>query len=258
VTPLLADIVEHLDELLDTAHTPDYPPALNGLQLENSGRVSRVAGAVDLSLRAIENAASIGAQLLVVHHGMYWGGLQSMTGWRYRRIRALFDHDIALYSSHLPLDRHQTLGNNVLLARALDLVPTGGFAHFDTIPIGVRGESDLDTTELAARAAAFARLHGGEARVSEIASGRRTRAWGICTGAGVDADTLAEAARLGLDTLIAGEGAHWTTVEAPERGLAIIYAGHYATETLGVRALAEHVGRHFDIPWSFIAAPTGT
>jgi dinuclear metal center YbgI/SA1388 family protein len=256
--PPLSEIVAHLDDLLDTARTPDYPAALNGLQVENSGQVTRVAAAVDASQRAIDGAIQANAHLLIVHHGLFWSGLQPLAGRSYRRISALLSHDVAVYSAHLPLDRHPTLGNNVLLAQRLNLVPSGEFAHFEGMPIGVRGISDIATADLVARADAFAREHGGEARVSAVAGNRRTRAWGVCTGAGADADTLDEAERLGLDTLIVGEGPHWTTVEAPERGLVIIYAGHYATETLGVRALAEHLGQRFDIPWSFVAAPTGT
>jgi dinuclear metal center YbgI/SA1388 family protein len=256
--PPLPDIVTYLDDLLDTRETPDYPPAVNGLQFENSGQVARVAAAVDASQRAIDGAVAAGAQLLLVHHGLFWSGLQPTVGRFYRRARALFTHDLAVYSSHLPLDRHPTLGNNVLLARELGLEPTGGFARFETVSIGVRGIADLTTADLVARATAFARGHGGDTRASAFQDGRRTRAWGVCTGAGASADTLDEAARLGLDTLIVGEGPHWTAVDAPERGLVIIYAGHYATETLGVRALAEHVGQQFGIPWSFIAAPTGT
>jgi dinuclear metal center YbgI/SA1388 family protein len=238
--------------------TPDYSPALNGLQLQNSGQVNRVAAAVDASQRAIDGAVAAKAQLLIVHHGLYWGGLQAIVGPRYARLRTLISHDIAVYSSHLPLDRHPVFGNNVLLARALGLVPTAGFAQFQSLPIGVRGTADVATAELAERAAAFAREQGGEARVTALSDGRRTRAWGICTGAGAGAETLDEAVSLGLDTLIVGEGPHWTAVDAPERGLVIIYAGHYATETLGVRALVEAVGQRFGIPWSFIPAPTGT
>ncbi len=256
--PPLSAIVDYLNDLLDTQHTPDYPPALNGLQFENSGQVARVAAAVDGSQRAIDGAAAAGAQLLLVHHGLFWSGLQPVVGRFFRRARTLIAHDLAVYSSHLPLDRHPTLGNNVLLARELGLHPTGEFAPFETVSIGVRGTADVATADLVARARAFAQQHGGDARVSAFEDGRRTRAWGVCTGAGAGADTLDQAARLAIDTLIVGEGPHWTAVDAPERGLVIIYAGHYATETLGVRALAEHVGQQFDIPWSFIAAPTGS
>lgn len=258
LVPTLSEIVAHLDAFLDTAKTPDYPAALNGLQVENSGQVSRVAAAVDASQRAIDGAIQANAQLLIVHHGLFWSGLQPVAGRLYRRIHALLSHDIALYGAHLPLDRHPTLGNNVLLARRLNLVPTGEFARYEGVAIGVRGAADIATADLVARADAFAREHAGEARVSAFADNRRTRKWGVCTGAGASADTLDEAESLGLDTLIVGEGPHWTAVDAPERGLVIIYAGHYATETLGVRALAEHLGERFDVPWSFVVAPTGT
>lgn len=254
----LSDIVRYLDDLLDSAQVPDYAPALNGLQVENGGHVGRIAAAVDASQRAIDGAVAANAQLLLVHHGLFWGGLKPIVGRLHRRMQTLITHDLAVYASHLPLDRHPTLGNNVLLARALALAPTGEFAQFQGTPIGVRGTGDVATADLVARAQAFARQHGGEARTTPAGDGRRTRAWGICTGAGADASTLDEAARLGLDTLIVGEGPHWTAVEAPERDLVIIYAGHYATETLGVRALAEAVGRQFDLPWVFIPAPTGT
>ena len=157
----------------------------------------------------------------------------------------------------MPLDRHPTLGNNVLLARALDLQPTGEFAQFQSIAVGVLGTTDIATGELLDRATAFAVKQGGDARASEFAPDRRTRSWAICTGGGASVDTLNEATRLGIDTLIVGEGPHWTAVEAPERVSSSIYAGHYATETLGVRALAENLEAHFDLPWTFITAPTG-
>ncbi len=231
---------------------------MNGLQVANSGRpVARVAAAVDASARTIDATIALGADLLIVHHGLFWSGLQPLGGAAYARTRALLDHDVAVYASHLPLDRHPTLGNNVLLARALGLTPSGPFAHVQAVPIGVRGETDQPTETLLVAAATYAGRWGGRAIASAIDTGRHTHRWGICSGAGADAATLAEAESLGLDTLIVGEGPHWTAVQAPERGLVIIYAGHYATETLGVRALAEYVAATADIPWSFIDAPTG-
>ena len=146
-----------------------------------------------------------------------------------------------MYSSHLPLDRHALYGNNALLAAELGLEPAAEFARFKTISIGVCGKGDIKTTELAERADAFARKHGGAVRTTPITALRRTRAWAICTGAGGSTETLNEARERGIDTLIVGEGPHHTAVDADEIGIAVIYAGHYATETLGVRALAAHV-----------------
>ena len=253
----LGTIAAHLDELLSTRDTPDYAGALNGLQFENRAPIARVAAAVDLSRRTIDAAGREGANLLLVHHGMFWGGVQRVVGATYERVRMLLEHDIAVYASHLPLDAHPSLGNNVLLARHLGLEPTDTFARFQSVAIGVAGTEEIETAALLARAEEFARANGGGARASELVAGRHTRRWAICTGAGASTETLREARESGIDTLIVGEGPHHTAVDAPEAGIVIIYAGHYATETLGVRALAEHVSRTFDIPWTFLEAPTG-
>ena len=253
----LQEIVARLDDWLRTAEIPDYPGAVNGLQVQNAGDVRGIAAAVDLSRRTIEGAIAAGANLLLVHHGAFWGGVQPVRGAWYERLRLLFAHDVAVYASHLPLDLHPELGNNVLLARALQLEPDAGFGRFQSLTIGVRGTCAVDTAELLGRADAFARRHGGAAIATPVADGRHTRRWAICTGAGASSDTIREAAAAGVDTLIVGEGPHHTAVEAPEAGLVIIYAGHYATETLGVRALAERVAAEFEVPWTFIEAPTG-
>jgi dinuclear metal center YbgI/SA1388 family protein len=253
----LADIAAYLDRLLDTSGIPDYPGALNGIQFANRAPVRAIAAAVDVSRRVLEHAVAAGANLVLVHHGMFWGGAQRVIGPAYERTRLLVEHDVAVYASHLPLDAHPTFGNNVLLAKALGLEPTQGFARYKTIDIGVRGESDIDTAELFRRADALARSHGGGARGVLVDPGRRTRRWGICTGAGASSETLQEAQAFALDTLIVGEGPHHTAVAAGEADIAVIYAGHYATETLGVSAIAEHLTATFGIPSTFIDAPTG-
>jgi dinuclear metal center YbgI/SA1388 family protein len=253
----LPELAAWLDALLRTTEIPDYPPAQNGVQLAHQGPVTRVAAAVDFSARTAHEAATRGANLLLVHHGMFWGGARAIVGPAYERLRVLLAHDVAVYASHLPLDAHPELGNNVLLARALGLEPTAGFARFQTVEVGVRGECDLPTAELVARARAFARAQQGDVVATPHAPEQRTRRWGICTGAGASSDSIREALALGIDTLIVGEGPHHTAVDAADHGLVVIYAGHYATETLGVRALAERIEREFGIPWFFIEAPTG-
>jgi dinuclear metal center YbgI/SA1388 family protein len=250
-------IAAHLDELLSTSTIPDYDRALNGLQFENRAPIRRVAAAVDYSERALALAIEDGANLLIVHHGMYWSGTHRLIGHHARRLRLLVEHDIAVYSSHLPLDVHPTLGNNALLAAELALHPTGTFGRFGSLPIGLRGETDVATEDLASRTAAFSRRHASEVRVTAREPERRTRRWAILTGAGADSQTLVEAQSLGIDTMIVGEGPHHTAVEAPERNVVIIYAGHYATETLGVQALARYTAEHFQLAWSFVDVPTG-
>ncbi len=250
-------IVAHLDAVLRTHDVPDYPGALNGLQVQHVGPVRRVAVAVDASIRTIAGTIDAGANLLIVHHGLFWNGVQPMRGRVYERMRHLLLNDIAVYSAHLPLDVHPTLGNNALLARALGLDPSEGFARFQSIAVGVMGNADVATSALAATAAEIARAEGGSLVSVGVSPGRRTRRWAICTGAGASTDTLREAADAGVDTLIVGEGPHHTAVEADELGLAVLYAGHYATETFGVRALGEEIEARFELPWTFIAGPTG-
>ena len=253
----LHDVAQHLDALLRTADVPDYAGALNGIQVENATPIRRVAVAVDASLRTIDGAITAGANLLIVHHGLFWSGAQALRGRTYQRFQRLIASDVAVYSSHLPLDIHPTVGNNVLLARALGLEPDGRFSRYQTIQVGMTGATDLETASLVARADAIARAEGGAVVSVGVQPGRRTRRWAICSGAGASSDSLREAAEKNVDTLIVGEGPQHTAVEAMELGIAVLYVGHYATETFGVRALGAELERSFQLPWSFVAAPTG-
>jgi dinuclear metal center YbgI/SA1388 family protein len=253
----LAAIADHLDAILGTDTLPDYPGAFNGVQLENSAPISAIAAAVDVSRRTIDAVLERGANLLLVHHGLFWGGAVPITGMVYNRLRALIANDVAVYSSHLPLDAHPTFGNNVLLARALDLEPSAGFARYKTFDIGVRGECDRPTHTILRRVEEFAHTNGGSVRCTGFDADHRTRRWGICSGAGASSETLLEAHEHGLDTLVVGEGPHHTAVAADDLGIVVMYAGHYVTETLGVRALADHLTSIFGIPSTFISAPTG-
>lgn len=257
MTATLEAITAHLDALLDVARIPDYPNSVNGVQCTHQGPVRSVASAVDVSARTIRLSAAAGANLLLVHHGLFWNGLQPLTTHHYARVRLLFENDMAVYSAHLPLDAHARFGNSRLLADHLRLSVSGGFAYHKETACGVQGSSDLSTSDLFSAVAAFSKSHGGAAIISEAKPNKRTRRWAICSGAGAGVSTLAEAVADGIDTLIVGEGPHWTAVEAPERDLTIIYAGHYATETLGVRAIGAHVTDTFGIPHHVIDAPTG-
>jgi len=253
----LGDIAAYLDDLLRTNEVPDYRGALNGIQVEHIGPVTRCAVAVDASSRTIEGAVAQGANLLIVHHGLYWAGVQPLRGHVYERIRRLIANDIAVYASHLPLDLHPDVGNNVLLARELGLTPASGFGRFETIDVGVKGACDVATAVLVQRCEQVSRREGGHLVAVGLTPDRRTTRWAICTGAGASSDTLREAKAAQVDTLIVGEGPHHTAIEAEELGIAVLYVGHYATETFGVRALGAEIERRFGVPWSFIAAPTG-
>jgi dinuclear metal center YbgI/SA1388 family protein len=230
---------------------PDYPQALNGLQVESRGPIRRVAGAVDASEEAIAAAIDRGVDLLIVHHGIFWDGLLPVTGRRYRKISTLLEANTALYSAHLPLDSHPELGNAAQLMRELGLVPRAGFGAFQEVKVGLEGTTSGTREEWREKIAATV---GGEVRL--VPGGpREISRVAVVTGAG--ASFIRDAAEAGIDTLLTGEGAHHTALDAMEFGVNVFYAGHYATETWGVRALAARVGEEFDLPWEFIDLPTG-
>jgi dinuclear metal center YbgI/SA1388 family protein len=247
----VSELVAYLNSYLRVAEIPDAPNALNGLQVANAGTVSRVAAAVDLCEATVRLAAEQGADFLLVHHGLFWGGLGPLTERRYRRVAGLVKHNIALYSAHLPLDLHPDVGNNAVLARQLSVTLRGAFGEEYDVPIGVWGEVDELRTVLGQR---LTSLLGGAPRLLPFGP-ERARRVGIVTGAA--GSLIGQAAAAGLDTYITGEGPHHTFFDAEELGVNVFYAGHYATETVGVKALAEHLRTRFDLPWTFLDHPTG-
>ncbi|MFP4623803.1 MAG: Nif3-like dinuclear metal center hexameric protein [Gemmatimonadota bacterium] len=247
----LDEIVEYLDEYLNVAEIPDYPDALNGLQVASEGPIGKVVVAVDATEASILEAVARGADLLVVHHGLFWDGNRPVTGRRYRRLRALLDGGCALYGAHLPLDVHPEVGNNAVLARALGVEVEGTFGDHQGTPVGVHGRLDLSREGLCAR---LDELLGR--RVKMIPGGaERVRRVGVLTGGG--GGFTGAALEAGLDALVTGEGSHHTYFDAMEGGLNLYYGGHYATETWGVRALGAHLGERFGLEWEFVDLPTG-
>lgn len=251
-------LVRYLDAELRTAEVPDYDAALNGLQLANSGApVSRVAAAVDFSTGTVAGAIRERANLLIVHHGMFWRGAHRLVDTSYERLRSAIVGDLAIYASHIPLDLHPVFGNNILLAKELQLVSDGAFGRYRGVEIGVTGSSDVATQVLLDRVRAFSARFNTTAVSTSFPEGRKTRRWAIITGAGASTDSIEEARERGVDTFIVGEGAHHTAVQAMELGLVVVYAGHYATETVGVRALATHLSERFAVSSVFVNVPTG-
>jgi dinuclear metal center YbgI/SA1388 family protein len=259
----LADIVGYLDQYLRIREVPDETNAVNGLQAMNaSGLVGRIIAGVDASLATIaaaggREAGTTGAlpqpTLLLVHHGLFWDGNVPLTGRRHQKVRALFDNDIALYSAHIPLDVHAEVGNNHVLARMLQLRDVQPFDLYRGISIGVQGTLD-PAVPREALATNLGTLVGGSPRLIPGGPSTSRRVGIISGGAG---DRIRAAAEAGLDTFVTGEGAHHTYFDATELGVNAIYAGHYATETVGVKALAEHLSAQFGIPWEFHDHPTG-
>lgn len=253
-TPVaLGDLAAYLDQYLRIREVPDEPGAVNGLQVENeSGLIGRIVAAVDASQATIDGAGS-GPALILVHHGLFWDGNVAVTGRRYRRLAGLMRRDVALYAAHIPLDVHPDVGNNAVLAQALGLSELGPFDSYKGIAIGVRGQysTALSRQSLVER---LDRLLNTSARV--VPGGPELiRSVGVITGG---AGSRVGAARdAGLDAFVTGEGAHHTYFDAMELGVNVIYAGHYATEQVGVKALAAHLSDRFGLPWEFHDHPTG-
>jgi dinuclear metal center YbgI/SA1388 family protein len=247
----LSEAVTWLDEILRIRDVPDYPAALNGLQVANSGSFKRIAAAVDASHETIRRAIAGGCDLLLVHHGLFWDGPQPVTGRRYRRLKLLLENDIAVYSAHLPLDVHPELGNNVLLARALGIEVDDNFGIYSGTPVGVCGRLSIGREALTAR---LDDLLGGRIKLIPGGPEKISRVGVITGGAG---SMIGDAVTAGLDAFVTGEGAHHTYFDAMEAGINVYYGGHYATETFGVRALAEKLAAKAGVEWEFIDCPTG-
>ena len=245
-------LVAYLDGYLHIKEeVADAPEAMNGLQVSNAGDVTRIGAAVDLCQATVRMAAAQRVDFLLVHHGMFWGGLRPVVGPAYTRLAGLIQNNIALYAAHLPLDRHAEVGNNVLLARLLGLELRGDFAEYHGAPIGVWGDYSRSRDDLTAT---ITRTLGAAPRVLPFGP-ERVRRVGVVTGSG--GSLIGQAAAAGLDTLVTGEGKHASFFDAEELGVNVFYAGHYATETLGVKALAEHLSAKFGLPWVFLDHPTG-
>jgi dinuclear metal center YbgI/SA1388 family protein len=247
----LDEVVKYLDAELKTSSISDYSGAMNGLQLANYGEIKRVLAAVDASLPVIKKAATGGPGLLLVHHGMFWQGAQPVTGAFYQKLKIAMDAGLAVYSSHLPLDVHPELGNNILLCRALGIRNIEPFFDQKGLSLGLSGTWPGSRTELgeALKSVLGDHVHlcpGGSEAVSKV---------GLITG-GAGSEVVKVAAA-GVDTFITGEGPHWSYPLAEELELNVFYGGHYATETFGVKALANRIAEKFTLPWEFIDHPTG-
>lgn len=251
--PALTDLIRSANDWLSLDTIADYPGALNGLQLANSGQVMKIAAAVDACLPVIEEACATGVNLLVVHHGLFWQGAQRIEGALYRKLKLAMDHDLAIYSAHLPLDVHPELGNNALLYAALELEPAARpFSPWKGMDLGLRATVEISRDALLAKVAAATGTTphfcpGGPTAVKEI---------GVITGGA--GSQIHELAATGIDTFLTGEGPHWSYTAAEELGINLIYAGHYATETFGVKALAARWAAEFPgLTATFIDHPTG-
>ena len=247
----LSDIVSYKDEFLRIREVGDWDNALNGLQIENSSRVTRVGVAVDVSTRVLTEAAKRKVDLLIVHHGLFWSGLQPVRSALRRQLQLAFENDIALYSAHLPLDIHPKVGNNAQLVAALGLRSAQPFLEVKGQPIGLKVRASMPRSELVRK---LRTALNSPVKVFNFGP-KQTRTIGIVTGAA--GSEIYRVAQKNIDTFITGEAPHWAAVAAEELGMNLLLGGHYATEVFGVKALAAHLSRRFKIPSEFIDCPTG-
>ncbi len=245
--PKLSEIVEFCDTYTRQRSIKDFPGAHNGLQIENNGTVTKVAAAVDAGQIPFEKAIAAKTDFLICHHGLFWNAPVPLTKHNYKKVKTAIDGNLAVYSSHLPLDCHLEIGNNVLLANALKLKRIGSFLSYEgndmaTIAIGPDG----GRKELAKRLKTqfpdtYQAIEYGSEHPERIA---------ILTGSGQSAVEQLRANE--IDTLITGELRQHQFNMAQELGLNLYPCGHYATEVFGVKSLAKKISEQFDIEWSFI------
>jgi dinuclear metal center YbgI/SA1388 family protein len=244
-------IVEYTNSYLRIGEINDWDNALNGLQVENSGGINKIGAAVDVSTRVLNIAAKEGVEFLIVHHGLFWPGLQPITRSLHRQVRIALENDIAIYSAHLPLDVHPVVGNNVRLALSLGLKSPKQFLEEKGQLVGLKAGVSMSREEL------IRKLERSlEGRVKAFNFGpKRIRTIAVVTGAA--GSEIYRVAAEGIDTFITGEAPHWAAIAAEELGINLLLGGHYASETFGVKVLAAHLSKRLKIPWTFIDCPTG-
>ena len=241
----LKDITAFCDERTRNEEIQDFPGACNGLQVQSESEILKIGAAVDAGQIPFQLAVEEGVDLLIVHHGLFWSPIQPITGSSYQKLLTLLKGNLALYSSHLPLDCHPEIGNNALLARLLELDVSDTFLPFEGVDIGLITEG-IPLKALKARLVEnfgpkFTSIEFGSTKPKKIA---------IVSGSGASA--VGELKRLGIDTLVTGELKQNHFNQAQEENLNLLLCGHYATEVFGVCALAEEVSQQFDIPWTFL------
>jgi dinuclear metal center YbgI/SA1388 family protein len=245
------ELVAYLDSYLRIAEIKDYGP--QGLQVEGREEVHLIVGTVDAHLPCVEAALLEGADLLLVHHGIFWGGARPLAGGYGRLVRSFLTANLNLYAAHLALDAHPDVGNNVELARRLGLNVEDWWAPVNGVNLGVIASSSegakfdylVDRFEQAV----------GMSRLVQRFGPRQSARIAILSGFG--AKEIQQAAALGCDTVITGETSHANYYDAETYGLNLLYGGHYATETVGVQALGEHLADRFGVEFRFVDLPTG-
>jgi dinuclear metal center YbgI/SA1388 family protein len=242
------------DKLFHSREWQRTDMALNGPQVScRHDQVTRIAFAVDASLQSFQAAVAESADVLVVHHGLFWGSPLSITGEHFERIKYLIDHDLALFAYHLPLDAHAEVGNNAGIAKALKLQELRDFGEFRGKTIGYSG---LLPEPLTLDEICEILFHGRENVLQILPFGKqKVQSVGIISGGA--SRELAEAIQEKLDLYITGDADHTVYHQALEAGINVIFGGHYATETWGVRQLSQKLTKETGVPVVYLDLPTG-
>ena len=245
----LTTLVEEADRYLGSGKIQDYCP--NGLQVEGRPQVTRIVSGVTASQALLDAAVEAGADLVLVHHGYFWKGENPcITGMKQRRLKTLLKHDISLLAYHLPLDLHPEVGNNVQLARQLDITVEGPLDPSNPRVVGLVGSlaEPVSARDFARR---VSDVMGREPLLIEGEEVIRRVGW--CTGGGQG--YIDQAIEAGVDLFISGEASEQTYHSARENGVSFIAAGHHATERYGVQALGDYLARRFALEHLFIDCP---
>jgi dinuclear metal center YbgI/SA1388 family protein len=244
---LLTEIVKYCDGRLNIDAIKDAEGAHNGLHFQNSGKISKIAAAVDASLEVIEKTIIIGADLLIVHHGLFWGKTVPVTENTYKKYKLLMDHDIAVYSCHLPLDAHMEIGNNACMAKLFELENVAQAFEYHGTKIGIIGNKSIRRSQLRALLeTTFPRvvsMEFGPENIEKI---------GIISGG--SGSLITQAKDYGVDVVIVGECQQYHYNIVRENGINAYICGHYATETFGVETLSKEIAQKFSLPCEFIPA----
>ncbi len=246
----ILQLSHYLDNLLDIKSIQDAPNAVNGLQVQNTGEIKKIGLAVDLCQATIQMAIEKNCNMMFVHHGMFWGGVQPIRGVYYDKLSAMIQGNLGLYSAHLPLDMHPVLGNNRALADLIDLEHLQPFGEYGGEKIGLKGTIAAQSAESLGNL--LQKKLGAPVKV--IGTGE-VKSIGLVTGGA--ADILRQAKAEQLDCYITGEGENHHFHEAIEGGCVLILAGHYATETGGVKSVGKHLADKFNLETEFLDYPTG-
>ena len=246
------ELVCYLDEYLRVRAIEDS--SNNGLQVGGADQVTRLAFAVDASLATFEAARASGAQMLVVHHGLFWSKPIMVTGIHLRRLQTLLDAGLSLYAAHLPLDFHVEVGNNATLARWLRLDGVEPFGDYKGHPAGFAGRLSQPCSLEQFAAQVEQSLGEPVLKIWSFGPGTVQKVGIISGGAGL---LVSQAAEAGVDVYLTGEVSHIAYHEAQELGVNVVYGGHYGTETAGLKSLAEHLSDRFGLETTFLDLSTG-